>query len=112
MPIRVVGAKVKGIANVLSYAALAILFSGLLLIGIDIHAFEDLALRCAAAEGNSGILKILLDRGANIHAKNDLANRSDERLHRHCSVPSQSGCRHPRLQRFHRHPRGRRARPY
>ena len=41
--------------------------------GADIHAVDDYALRCAAYGGHENVVKLLLDRGADIHAIDDLA---------------------------------------
>ena len=43
--------------------------------GADIHAEDDQALLNAAENGNTEIVKLLLDRGADIHAVNDAALR-------------------------------------
>jgi ankyrin repeat protein len=43
--------------------------------GVDIHAGNDLALRRAADSGHTETARLLLDRGADIHARNDCAFR-------------------------------------
>ena len=43
--------------------------------GADIHAWNDYALRLAAENGHTETVKLLLDRGADIHAGNDYALR-------------------------------------
>ncbi|MEI7462997.1 MAG: ankyrin repeat domain-containing protein [Candidatus Taylorbacteria bacterium] len=44
--------------------------------GADIHAACECALRRATDNGHTGTVALLLDRGANIHAVHDLALRS------------------------------------
>jgi len=44
--------------------------------GADIHAASECALRRATDNGHTGTVALLLDRGANIHAVNDIALRS------------------------------------
>ena len=41
--------------------------------GADIHALDDIALRYAAFYRRAETVKLLLDRGADIHAMNDSA---------------------------------------
>jgi len=41
--------------------------------GADIHAYDDLALRWAAAEGHLEIVKFLIQNGANIYAQDKYA---------------------------------------
>lgn len=41
--------------------------------GTDIHAMDDLALLLAAENGRTETARLLLDRGANIHAQDDVA---------------------------------------
>ncbi len=41
--------------------------------GVDIHAKDDYAFRCAAAYEHRKIVKLLLENGADIHARNDEA---------------------------------------
>lgn len=36
--------------------------------GADVHAYNDLALRWASRMGHLDIVKLLLERGANVHA--------------------------------------------
>ena len=42
-----------------------------LIAGADIHAQEDFALRWAALEGRSEVVRFLLDNGADIHSQDD-----------------------------------------
>lgn len=41
--------------------------------GANIHAFEDVAFRAAARYGHESVARYLFDKGANIHAMNDEA---------------------------------------
>jgi len=43
--------------------------------GINIHVYDDLALRVASDAGNLKVVKFLVEKGADIHAYNDLALR-------------------------------------
>ena len=43
--------------------------------GANVHAVNDLALRCAANNGHSDVVKYLIKHGANIHAVGDWALR-------------------------------------
>jgi hypothetical protein len=45
----------------------------LLASGANVHAEDDLALRCAAYDGYTEMVKVLLASGANVHAKDDEA---------------------------------------
>jgi len=40
---------------------------------VDIHAYNDIALRFAAQNGNYDTVKFLIEKGANVHAQNDEA---------------------------------------
>lgn len=43
--------------------------------GINIHADDDFALRCAAENGYLEVIRYLIENGANIHANDDFALR-------------------------------------
>lgn len=45
----------------------------LLLAGVDVHAWEDVALRLAATNGEAETIKVLLNAGADVHAHGDEA---------------------------------------
>ena len=46
--------------------------------GVDVHVWEDVALRLAADGGHAETVKVLLNAGADVHAKDDEALRSAE----------------------------------
>jgi hypothetical protein len=45
-------------------------------IGVDLHSYDDYALRNAATNGHLEVVKYLVEHGANIHADNDYALRN------------------------------------
>jgi len=54
--------------------------------GADVHADQDCALRCAAAEGHDLVVDLLLRAGADIHSKEDAALRVAAQKQRLASV--------------------------
>ena len=50
---------------------LPLLAAVLLFLAVDIHAFNDLALRCSTTSGYTTLTKLFLSLGANVHANND-----------------------------------------